>query len=982
MKKTNIFLTIATLLLLACGGGGGGGDAADGGFQQEKAPEISVRVRPQVLLPNVTGGRYEALRQADPKAIGTVDVTVTRGNLPLETGTGDKAEVYVSVLNTGVDAALYCFDAGNDNCKETVKNALGEEVEVLKPLGGMNVNLNNGMGSFAVTSLSGETGYVDLRISAAASASSVSVKTIRIPVKYPSSGGAFQLSLRAPDVINPNVANQFSVIIMDEAGNPVSDSDKNNLIVTASDLNGVTLGAKGQTGSSIYTKTENGVAVISLLAKQTGFVKITAQADGKDNNMENDIQQLLETSKIIQVTNDRIIVLGPINITVSSLPNGAEGVNYRFEVPTTGSPLASMVVLSGNVPPGLTLDSAGLLSGKPTVAGQYSFVVKATGVDGSEAVKMLTMIVAKGGLKLEPTKFEKITIPADFPCLAVAQTVTVKSDNSDYTAKPPFTWHYDVGDIPTALKQGVATPLRDANGKLLTGLELTVTDDTRQVTMNGEACRGRNLTGGYGIIFGVTDANGIAVESVIPLVIGEEKEAILELPEATVRQRYNASIQDAVRLLGNVPVGLRLANGLLTGVPAPGSQGEYLFRAVLSNGSQQTVKLVVKEGEPVPAAPDLTLAQATVGVDYNASIPRAVRRTGGNVPPGLNFSDTPPTQGMLSGKPTTVGTYSFRVQLDDGRVQQVSIEVVAGDIDDSNTLELEAATVGTPYHAAVPGAVEMTGALPDGLIAKGNVISGVAKNDTQATYRLEAKLSTGVTRMVTLVVKPLPDLNLTAEVGAPYNHTVPDAVGISGNPPEGLMISDTSPVISGEPAEGSAGSYQLIATLNASRGDVTQKINLTVTQPGDGDGSGPGGAHAWRYATVGKPYRLILNALSIVGPYPAGLNLVGGNLTGKPAEGTEGRYTFTAVLAGNLEKVYTLVVKAKPESLSEAKVGVPYEVAFPNAQSVKGSNIPLGLTLAGNKLSGTPEPGSEGDYIFTVTRNDGILQDYTLKIKP
>ena len=53
-----------------------------------------------------------------------------------------------------------------------------------------------------------------------------------------------------------------------------------------------------------------------------------------------------------------------------------EQVNYTFTA--TATPAATFAVSAGQLPPGLVLSSAGVLSGTPTVAGSYSFTVSAS----------------------------------------------------------------------------------------------------------------------------------------------------------------------------------------------------------------------------------------------------------------------------------------------------------------------------------------------------------------------------------------------------------------------------------------------------------------------------------------------------------------------------------------------------------------------------------------------------------------------------
>lgn len=513
MKRNFLAILAASALLTACGGGSGGGD--NGGFQPE-APKITITAPQKKVIPNPTSSW---LYQLPNSAVSMIDVYASQGSRPLETG---EQEVYVQTMaSSTADAVIYCFAAETDGCWEEIDGADGEKVKIPKPLGGTPINLNTGRATFAVTSFDSQIGHIDLQISATGTNNSSATEYLRIEVGYPSSGSAYQMRILGPNLINPNVPNQIAVAVSDEAGNPVSNPDANNIIVTATNINGTVLGANGDTGSSVNAKTKNGYAQLSVVAPTTGFLTITAQGDAADNNIDNGIQSLVKATRVIQVTDSQVIVVTPIQITTSTLPNGVVGVPYEFNIPTTGATAASFKV-SGNVPPGLLLSNQGTLKGTPTLEGTYAFTVIATGVDGSESQKNLTLKIVKGGLKFEPEQFGEIVIPSKAWCLASTRTLKV-TPVGDYTPVPPFEWYMDAADVQTALGENKAVDLRNANGELLPKLQLTVTGNTSQVTMNGTVCRDTVNYGGHAIILGIKDSNEFKFESVLPLVIAAEK---------------------------------------------------------------------------------------------------------------------------------------------------------------------------------------------------------------------------------------------------------------------------------------------------------------------------------------------------------------------------------------------------------------------------------------------------------------------------
>ena len=102
-----------------------------------------------------------------------------------------------------------------------------------------------------------------------------------------------------------------------------------------------------------------------------------------------------------------------INVGVPSLisgspPNGTVRVGYSFRFAVSGAPTPTLTV-GGTLPPGLTLDASGLLSGTPNTAGSYAFTILALNGVGQSSVS--PTVVIGTGLGVEPTP----TVPPPSP---------------------------------------------------------------------------------------------------------------------------------------------------------------------------------------------------------------------------------------------------------------------------------------------------------------------------------------------------------------------------------------------------------------------------------------------------------------------------------------------------------------------------------------------------------------------------------------
>jgi uncharacterized repeat protein (TIGR03803 family) len=86
-------------------------------------------------------------------------------------------------------------------------------------------------------------------------------------------------------------------------------------------------------------------------------------------------------------------VAAPSISAASLLTTTAVGDYYSSSVSVTGSP-AVIAKVTGTLPPGLTLTPAGLLSGRPTTAGSYTFSVRGTNAAGATTPENVTITVA------------------------------------------------------------------------------------------------------------------------------------------------------------------------------------------------------------------------------------------------------------------------------------------------------------------------------------------------------------------------------------------------------------------------------------------------------------------------------------------------------------------------------------------------------------------------------------------------------------
>jgi hypothetical protein len=120
--------------------------------------------------------------------------------------------------------------------------------------------------------------------------------------------------------------------------------------------------------------------------------------------------------------------------TTSPLPNGDPGTAYSKSLAATGGiPPRSWSLASGTLPPGLTLSTAGVISGTPTTPGTSTFTVRVTdsGSPPQATTKAMTLIV------------NPWCTPATFPAYIKGNNVPVQGQPTGVYlwVSPDGVWH-------------------------------------------------------------------------------------------------------------------------------------------------------------------------------------------------------------------------------------------------------------------------------------------------------------------------------------------------------------------------------------------------------------------------------------------------------------------------------------------------------------------------------------------------------------
>ncbi len=190
----------------------------------------------------------------------------------------------------------------------------------------------------------------------------------------------------------------------------------------------------------------------------------------------------------------------PVMISSATLPGGKVSVQYSQGFSATGGvPPYTWALSSGTLPSGLSLNSAGIVSGAPTAAGNYAFGIMATDTSGGIATAAASI-----SIQAAPLQLSTMTLPSGmFGVPYPMQQLTVNGGVA------PFTFAVTSGALPPGLtlsSDGVLSGTPQSGGN---------TSSIRAALKK----RAADSSDSFGVAVTVTDAAGTQTTVQIPLSI-------------------------------------------------------------------------------------------------------------------------------------------------------------------------------------------------------------------------------------------------------------------------------------------------------------------------------------------------------------------------------------------------------------------------------------------------------------------------------
>lgn len=352
--------------------------------------------------------------------------------------------------------------------------------------------------------------------------------------------------------------------------------------------------------------------------------------------------------------------LGILNISSTLLPSATAGEAYSSRVMVSGgtAPYAFSKP-SGNLPPGLSLDSAsGAITGTPSGTGSYSFAI---------------------GVTDSVTGYSEREYSID-----LVPTLQITTTTLPFTSFPDP--NYNASLKATGGKGALSFAL--VSGSLPYSLVLDATGTISTYTAAGMPLPpppGTMLTGNFDFSVQVTDSTGRVTQNTFVMNSAAALALSGTLNTGRVNSPYSSSLTASGGYAaltwsvagGTLPAGFTLspATGVISGQPA--GTGSYPLKITVTD----SVGRAVTKSFTLNVSAPLAVTSSTLPAGYLSSpYSQNIQTTGGTAPLGFSFSGSLPAgllleaaTGVISGTPSAAGFSNLGVTVTDSSNPPVSV---------------------------------------------------------------------------------------------------------------------------------------------------------------------------------------------------------------------------------------------------------------------------------------------------------------------
>lgn len=352
-------------------------------------------------------------------------------------------------------------------------------------------------------------------------------------------------------------------------------------------------------------------------------------------------------------------------ITTTILPPVQVGDSYNQTIEAIGGvpPYVSWTIIIDSLPPGLSIDGFGVISGTATTAGTYNFVIEVEDSNLSTDTQALSILVQSPSPTIITSGISDGVTGISYSDIITATGGTI----------PYVNWERVAGELPDGLFITSSPTTATISG---TPTEVGIFNFTIQVTDSASATDTQSFS------FNIYDG-------AYPII------STNNLPFAPLNVPYSANLIGAGGALPYIwsietsilPPGLNLdeSTGLISGIP--NTIGSYVFTVKLIDANLNTYTKsfsLVVGNFTIASIITKSLPNGVVGTNYSTYVQGA----GGTLPYSWGVIGTLPTSlsididnGLISGNPTVAGIYSFSIILQDdvGNVDTKSFTIEISD---------------------------------------------------------------------------------------------------------------------------------------------------------------------------------------------------------------------------------------------------------------------------------------------------------------
>ncbi|MBQ7217843.1 MAG: putative Ig domain-containing protein [Synergistaceae bacterium] len=593
-----------------------------------------------------------------------------------------------------------------------------------------------------------------------------------------------------------------------------------NILVDSASTLTMSLSGKSAFTGAINTSGQNGTVKVTVASGSTW----TLTANSYVSTLSN--KGTINTGSYTLYVNGKAYTGGKSSgtapsITTASLKNAAVGKSYSVLLKATGT--KTITWSADSLPDGLSLTTSGKLSGKPTASGTYSITFTAANSVGS-ADSTLSLTVADVAPRIK---------------------ASIKGGTLDTYYTLPFSTSAGTGTITWELSGSLPEGLSfDASTAVLGGVPSEVWNDYVTVTASNSA--------------------GEASKK-FKLVIKAVKPAFKtkSLAAGTISSDYAASFD----ITGSKPLTLTLT-GLPDGLTfdsdsakisgTPTEYGSFTVKLTAQNAGGKLTRAYKLNIYAPPVISDITLADAVAGKNYKATFRASGTKTikwsvsDGSLPAGMSLITT----GLLRGKPTSDGEYTFTVQAannygTDTKTLSLTVDPVAPKL--SGTFRKGTAGKSWSSILKATGTAPLTwtfdeSTLPDGISCTASAshsitFSGTTEKSFSGNFTVTVSNNGGTdSKTFALEFKAVaPKITTTSLAsgtqGTEYSASLtaagtPDITWSWSNNPSGLTLDSSTGAISGTPTE--AGTFRVKVTAANDAKSVSKVLRLVIAEAADG----------------------------------------------------------------------------------------------------------------------------------------------------